>query len=110
MTLCPVCESADVVETEKLLHCLACGNKWERPPQPIIVEFPYPLHTFLYSPNRFQGVIKDVTKHEVIGYEVTDHGIYINLLPKSYDGIAVMWRLDSDNLYETEEEAKGDKA
>ena len=105
MTLCPICESADVVETEKLLHCLTCGNKWEKPPQPLTYTFPYSFGTILYSASRYNEKTYDTEKHEVIGYEVTTHGIYINLLPVSYDGIATMWRLDSDNLFETEKEA-----
>lgn len=103
ISLCPVCESAEYTCADGKYYCDNCGNVWEKQPQPLQCSFPYPFGTILYSPNRFGGKVAGVESYKVIGYAVNERGMFVDLLPQSYDGVSTLWRIR--DLYLTEKEA-----
>ena len=68
-------------------------------------EFPHPLHTILYAPDKFEGKIFSVNKYEIIGYYFDERGTWARMKPLSYDGTWTDYRVPFENLYLTEKEA-----
>lgn len=67
--------------------------------------FPYDFGQAIFIPSRFMGKVRQADEYRVVGYEVSENGVFIVLYPKTYEGITSRRRINDPTLYTTEAEA-----